>query len=171
MKKKLTGFSIPMGGIQWTDVPDYERATAKAVLSYLEDRRVLFGDRHLEDQIYCLQSVFSIRAFLTDRLTTDSEIGDELSDTLKAMRACCRKFIEAGGHNAENFDPSRRFSPYEADPFSLALGDFRTSICFYAAGLARLYKITVAEELAAILPIAQPDDDLSDWIPGFDPTR
>ena len=150
-------------------MPDYDRMTAKAVLAFLEDRRVLFGQRHLEDQLECLQSVKQIRTFLTQRLTGDAEIGDELVGTLKAMRACCRKFVDAAGPNGSRFWPPGQHGSWEVDPFSLALGDLRTSICFYVAGLARLYKRTVAEELASILPIPQPDDDLSEWMPGFRP--
>lgn len=166
-RKKITGFSLPAGGLQWIDLPDFDRATAKAVLAFLEDRRVLFGERHLEDQLHCLHSVMQIRTFLTGRLTTDVDIGDDLTGTLQAMRACCRRFIEAAGPDGSRFWPPGQHGAWEADPFSLALGDFRTSICFYVAGLAQLYKLTLAEELAAVLPVPQPDDDLSDWIPGF----
>lgn len=164
-KKQITGFSVPLGGVQWVDVPD-DRTTAKAVVAFLEDRRVLFGSRHAEDQMHCLASVFAIRAFLTDRLVADHNIGTELADTLKAMRACCRRFVDAAGPNGREFLPGRQ-APWATDPFSLALGDLRTSICFYVAGLARLYKIAVEDELAAILPVPREDDDISEWIPGF----
>lgn len=164
-KKQVTGFSVPLGGVQWADVPD-DRTTAKAVIAFLEDRRVLFGSRHAEDQMHCLASVFAIRAFLTDRLVADHNIDAELAGTLKAMRACCRRFTDAAGPDGREFLPGRQ-PPWSTDPFSLALGDLRTSICFYVAGLARLYKIAVEDELAAILPVPQEDDDISEWMPGF----
>lgn len=164
-KRRITGVSTPWVGLQWENVKDQDKFTANAVIAFLEDRRVLFGDRHLEDQRHCLASVFEIRAFLTLRLTTD-DIGSDLARMLKALRATCREFIDAAGPDADNF-----YIPHgelQSDPFSLALGDLRSRIGIYLDLIARQYELEMTEELAQILPpeVEADDDDLS-WVPGF----
>jgi hypothetical protein len=164
-RKRITGVSTMWAGLQWENVKDQDKHTARAVIAFLEDRRVLFVDRHFEDQEHCLKSVFEIRAFLTQRLTAD-DIGDDLAETLKVARAACRAFIEAAGPGAQNFYGHRY--GMMSDPFSLALGDLRARIGVYVEAIARQYKLPVAAELASIMP-PQPspnDDDLS-WLPGF----
>ncbi|HEY9408664.1 MAG TPA: DUF6650 family protein [Jiangellaceae bacterium] len=164
-RKRLTGISGPWGGVQWENVKDEDKGCAKAVIAFLEDRRVLFGPEHMEDQGHCLQSCLEIRNFMTERLTTD-EIGEDLASTLAMIRAACREFVEAAGPNARNFYGQRM--PYETDPFSLALGDLRSRVGIYIDAIARRYRLGVGAELASIMPPepAEGDDDLS-WVPGF----
>lgn len=50
------------------------------------------------------------------------------------MRAACRKFIDAGGPYGRDF--VRAHSPYQADGFSLALGDLRTSMGYQLAAIS-----------------------------------
>ncbi|MGH3500951.1 MAG: DUF6650 family protein [Nocardioidaceae bacterium] len=162
---RVTGINLPWFGVQWEKVKDVDRNTATAVISFLEDRRLLFGDRHGGDEVQCLRSAFDIRHFLTTQMEKD--IGDGLRSMLGAMRGTCRKFIEAAGPNARNF--RRRPGRGPSSSFSLALGDLRSSMGFYVATLSDQYKLTVDENLASILP-SRPDaedDDLS-WFLGFD---
>jgi len=44
---RLTGFSLPFFGVQWTPPAD-EREIVRGLLTALEDRRVLFVPYHLE---------------------------------------------------------------------------------------------------------------------------
>lgn len=57
------GFSV-----NWEKVPGDEEV-ARRVITFLEDRRVLFGMRHMEDEQYCVDSANQIRHFLTDQLS------------------------------------------------------------------------------------------------------
>lgn len=41
--------------LTWAKTPGDE-AVARAVVTFLEDRRVLFGDRHMEDELHCVRS-------------------------------------------------------------------------------------------------------------------
>lgn len=153
------------GGASWEYVKDQDKITATQVVRLLEDRRVLFGDRHLEDELHCLHSVFEIRRYLTERLTTD-DISDDLARALKGMRAACRRFIEAGGPDGTHFRQYRQVEP--SSKFSLALGDFRSRMGFYIAALGLRYEVEVEEDLAAILPpTPTPEDDDLSWVPGF----
>jgi hypothetical protein len=162
---ELTGLSFPWLGLQWQKKKKTDKTIARAVINFLEDRRLLFGSRHLEDEIHCVMSAQQIRVFLTERLTND-DMGDDLADVLKAMRATVRKFVEAAGVDARNFT-DRRQGP-TADPFSMALGDLRSQIGFYLVALAAQYKLSVDDSLGIILPpMGQDDDDELFWVPGF----
>ncbi|WP_139165767.1 DUF6650 family protein [Chromobacterium amazonense] len=50
---RITGFSIPIFGIQWNP-PEAECAAAKRVLTFLEDRRVLYVPSEMEVPHYCV---------------------------------------------------------------------------------------------------------------------
>jgi hypothetical protein len=72
MPKRLTGFGVsgPLGlgfSVQW-DYAEGDEEVARRVIIFLEDRRLLFGERHLEDEMHCLQSAIEIRYFLTTEL-------------------------------------------------------------------------------------------------------
>jgi uncharacterized protein DUF6650 len=162
---RLTGISVPWIGIQWERVKQQDRSTGQAVLRFLADRRVLFGDRHVEDQYDCLRSVFEIRVFLTERLVSD-DIGDDLAGTIGGMRSACRRFIDVGGRHGRNFVPTKSGGGAD-ERFALALGDLRSQFGFYIEAISSQYRLDVAEELAEIMPPGPDEDDLT-WLPGFE---
>jgi hypothetical protein len=159
MDKRLTGLGV--WGAQWDYTPGDKEATVR-VLTFLEDRRVLFGLRHMEDEQHCLQSVFEIRHMLTDVLGT-ATTGRDLTQSLRIMRAACRTFIEAAGVDAMNFRDRRN---YGLDPFSGALGELRAMFGLQVGMLAAQYKIQIEDDLVSI--IVSPLDD-PEFIPGFGP--
>ncbi|GAA5038727.1 DUF6650 family protein [Actinopolymorpha pittospori] len=163
---ELTGISFPLFGASWQKKRT-DKAVANSVIRVLEDRRLLFGDRHAEDEMHCVESALEIRQYLTTRLT-DDEMGNDLRGVLKAMRAACRKFVEVAGPNACNFMHRGSWGP-SGDVFGLALGDLRSQMGFYIAALVIQYKIEIEDDLAKILPPppVEDNDDLL-WIPGFD---
>ncbi len=57
---RLTGISCPIFGVSWTP-PASERDTAKGVVAFLEDRRVLYNASELEVPEHCVHSVIEIR--------------------------------------------------------------------------------------------------------------
>ncbi len=87
----MTGFSIPVFGVSWNP-PEIEIEMAKRILVYLEDRRVLYNPSSLEIPEYCVKSIIEIRQFLTSELSEVNSKSD-LSSSLRAMRASCRKFL------------------------------------------------------------------------------
>src|SRR5690242_14236102 len=99
IRKRLTGFSTPFGGLEWENVPpetpeyDKERDLVTSLLTFLEDRRVLYGSWAEEEPQHVTRSVLQIR----ERLTKELEVieGDSFLYTpLAAMRAACRKFLD-----------------------------------------------------------------------------
>jgi hypothetical protein len=153
------GFSV-----NWEKVPGDEEI-AKKVISYLEDRRLLFGRRHLDDQLHCVQSANDIRRFLTDQLS-QAKVGKSLEQSLRAMRAAAREFVEAAGPNARNFSYDEGALNHE---FGRALGRLQGLVGQHVALIADKYGIEVESELAQILP-PMVDDDPS-FVPGFENKR
>jgi len=135
---KITGASGFGFGVDWTKVPGDEDV-AHRVIAYLENRRLLFGARHNEDQEYCIRSAIEIWNYLTQELGS-AKRGSSLSNSLRAIRAACRQFVEAGGPHRRNFMGA---APWEADPFGLALGDLRTLVGVQVAMIASEYEVEV----------------------------
>jgi len=136
-----------------------DKEIAKQTITFLEYRRVLFGERHCEDEMHCVISANEIRHFLTVK------IGDarsrDLIESLRAMRAASTQFVDAAGPEARNF----RHEWGAENAFGLALGDFRTLMGVQIARIATQYDLTIEDDLAAILP--PPDKEDLGWIPGF----
>jgi hypothetical protein len=103
---------------------------AEQTITILENRRVLFGERHVEDHHYCLSSVNEIRHVLTAQINAART--EDLRASLRAMRAACRKFVDAAGPEARNFEPGWPSS----NAFGLALGDLRTLMGVQIARIA-----------------------------------
>jgi len=159
---RLTGISTPIGGVSWTS-PEADVAVARRVLVFLEDRRVLYAPYDLEVPRSCAESVLEVRRFLTKQL--DGDVGDELSGTLRAMRAACRKFLTQTDPSASRWDrdwdwpfPGRR----GVGSLDQALGELRGVFGVHIARLAARHGLDVPEALDATLPAAdvesaQPD--------------
>ena len=158
MRYRLTGVSLPWFGAQWERIPG-DREVAEQIITFLENRRVLFGERHVEDHDYCLSSVNDIRHFLTAQI--NAARSEDLRASLRAMRAAGRKFVDAAGPDARNFEPGWPSS----NAFSLALGDLRTLMGVQIARIATQYDLDIEDDLATILP--PHDEDDPSWIPGF----
>src|SRR5260370_19980598 len=90
---RLTGLNLGPVGASWSP-PEPEVSKAKRVIDYLEDRRVLDNRESVEVPEHCVQSVIEIRHFLTHELSNALE-DSPLTDSLRAMRAACRKFLSA----------------------------------------------------------------------------
>jgi hypothetical protein len=170
MRVQLTGISFPIGGIQWNTVPG-DREIAVRVLNYLEDKRLLYVDRDMERASYAVFSALYIRAHLTDEINS-ARPGRTVEQSLRRMRAACRRFTDLGGPRGRNFRRYAETEPHEADPFGLALGDLRTTIGFEIALIASKFDLDIPDELASILPLnADGDgdgDDLQTLLEFFD---
>src|SRR6266545_3539177 len=90
------GFSL-----NWVKVAGDDEV-ARRVIIMLEDRRLLFGPRHAEDEMECVRSAEQIRRELTRELA-EARPGASLASSLRAIRAACRRFMEAAGPGARYF--------------------------------------------------------------------
>ena len=65
--RRLTGISCPIFGVSWNP-GEAKVKTARRVLAYLEDRRVLYARWNVEVPDHCVDSILDIRRSLTDEL-------------------------------------------------------------------------------------------------------
>lgn len=155
---RLTGVSSPIFGVSWNPV-EADVTKARRVITFLEDRRVLYVPSQMEMPEHCVQSVLEIRRFLTTEI---GNVGfdDEFSESLRGMRAACRKFLNTaqsergdvvrfGGHN----------NHWASWVFNGALGEMRGVFGIHIAKIAALHGLDVEDELAAILPAS---DDIAE---------
>lgn len=61
---RITGISVPVFGVQWNP-PETEISKARRIITFLEDRRVLYAPENLENIDHCIESILRIREFLT----------------------------------------------------------------------------------------------------------
>jgi hypothetical protein len=148
---RLTGISVPVFGVSWNP-PETDRAVVKRVVAFLEDRRVLYAPSEMEVPEHCVQSVIEIRGFLTSELGKLEEPSD-LADSLRALRAACRKFldiVQKDGDRIVRFGFSQ--GHWASWVFNGALGELRGVFGVHVAILATKYGVNVEKDLAAILP-------------------
>lgn len=154
IKRRLTGFSTPFGGISWQP-EESEEQSARRVIAYLEDRRILYDPFEVEVPEYGAESVLDIRRFVT------SEIGalgaqSPLADNLRAIRAACRKFLNAIDSD-DRPHAGARYWGHSRWSFDRALGELRNAIGVHVALIASRYEFDVEDDLARILPVEDVD--------------
>lgn len=152
---RLTGISTPVVGVSWLPPTD-ERATAEAIIAFLEDRRVLwapydwtmlpgvsFYGPKLHQYPFIIKSVFEIRQHLTEQLEKLPS-ASQLADHLRAMRSACHHFIN-------NVDDAEMFihGPEILAPFEIramvALGEMRALFGGRINQISRDYGIEIKE--------------------------
>lgn len=145
LASRINGFSTPLFGVSWNPAKA-DVVIAKSIILFLEDRRVLYVPYLVEEPDRVIQSILSIREFLTKTLV-QGQLGKELEDNLRGMRAACRKFLDDHPHD-------RRHLHYRDVELNQSLGEFRGVIGQYIAMLSVSYGIDIDEPLDAVLPVA-----------------
>lgn len=153
---RLTGISAPWIGAQW-NAPEAQRAVAKRVIALLEDKRVLYANHAWEVPDHCVLSVLDIREALTQELGK-LEPSTEIADTLRALRAACRKFLTA---MAPHVGTSRRGHWSDRD-FLTALGELRAVFGVHTAIIASKFDVPVEGELASTFPVVDDPNEKYD---------
>lgn len=151
---RLTGFSLPFFGVQWTPPAD-ERDIVRGLLTALEDRRVLFVPHHLEVVSHVTSSVLQIREILTKTLQALPKTS-RAAGSIRAMRAACRRFLEEPAPDFRNLvqwhRPRHRDDEEGSPSFFVALGELRATFVTHIAALAYQYGLDIALDLSSILP-------------------
>ena len=158
---RLTGISTPIIGVSWQP-SELEMTAARRVVTFLEDRRVLYAPDELEVPSHCVLSVLEIRRFLTSEIgKLDSK--SELALNLRAMRAACRKFLESiGGEDSDMIPHAIEHGHYASWTFYSALGEMRGVFGIHLARIAASFRLDVEDDLASILP-AKADKGVADF--------
>jgi hypothetical protein len=150
---KITGFSFPIFGISWNPSKP-EIVVARKVMTFLEDRRVLYVVYELETPKHCTESVIKIREFLTEQLF-DLDAKSELATTLRAIRSACRKFLDTI-QSQYYFDKSNRdFGMGEQIHFYNAMGELRATIGILIGKILVMHGLDFEGQLIEIIPFDQ----------------
>jgi hypothetical protein len=152
---KLTGFSTPFFGVSWQP-PETERMIAKSVVTFLEDRRVLYNPTELELPHHCISSVGEIRHFLTEKLA-ELDQNSELTKNVRMMRSACRKFLDAAQRLERDRGLSFSHTSYSAWVFYGSLGEMRGTFGMCLAQIVLAYGLDIEKDLATILPASYKD--------------
>jgi hypothetical protein len=155
---RLNGFSTPIFGVSWTP-PVSDVAVARALVAFVEDRRVLFADWNFEVPADCVQSVMDIRKYLVG-VVGNSGVADQLRDPSRIMTGYCRRFLDSVGLSEDRRDldaATRRLFEEERNwmsdfRFAQALGELRAGVALQVAVVAAAYGLDVEDDLARTLP-------------------
>jgi uncharacterized protein (DUF2235 family) len=150
---RLTGISCPIFGVQWNP-PEADVVVAHRLISYLEDRRVLYNPNTLEVPSHCVESVLDMRRVLTHELG-HGKLSIEFDASLRAMRLACRKFlddVQSDGGRIVDFGFDR--GHYASWVFLPALGELRAIFGIHLARIASQHGLDIEEPLAKILPLS-----------------
>ena len=66
--RRFTGISTPLGGVSFQPVAETERKITFQVISFLENRRILYRTMGLEVPEWSVKSVFELRDLLTEKI-------------------------------------------------------------------------------------------------------
>ena len=99
---RLNCVQIPIFGVQWTPA-EPERKVVRDVLTFLEDRRVLYNPCAWEMEREVTDSVLRIRETLTQAIQRLGEASNA-APAMRAMRAACREYLD---RSREALRPSR----------------------------------------------------------------
>lgn len=156
--RRITGISVPFGGIQWADPGPSDAEVVRGFVLFLEDRRVLYNPMDLEVVSQVEHSIHEIREQCTR--TLQSLAPDVFAVVpIRTIRAACRRFHDDQNEEFRFFDHhwDRRFR--EGSPgFFVALGAYRASVGQQAALLAAHYDLDIEGDLATVLPVMEPDE-------------
>jgi hypothetical protein len=151
-KRRLTGISTPWGGASW-DYRETDADIARRLITFLEDRRVLYEPLNAQTFFYVGRSAGEIRETLTGAL--DGVTAEPLAELIREVRALLRGFMS----ELDRIAQSGLYEPFERDQQVLALGEMRGRVNPLVAQIAAKYEIEVEEELAAAL---NPPSDAAD---------
>jgi hypothetical protein len=112
----------------------------------------------MEDPNHCVQSVLDIRRYLTAELQSLHSSSD-LSGSLRALRAACRKFMDATGARSDIMRNGMHRGHWASWEFNGALGEMRGVFGIHLARIAAAHGLDVEGDLAGILPGIPGDED------------
>ncbi len=153
--KRLTGISSPIFGVSW-DPKNTSIDVARRIISFLEDRRVLYNPSEMEAPHHCVQSVLEIRNFLTGQIPQTIE--KDLVDSLKALRVACRKFLDSVGSREDIVPFGNQRGHWASWEFNGAVGELRGAFGIHIAKIAVMYGLDIEDNLSKILPEKEGSD-------------
>jgi hypothetical protein len=152
---KITGFSCPIFGVSWNP-PKLEIETASKIITFLEDRRVLFNPYELEEPSHCQESVIRIREFLTEQLY-NMDKDSELGKIIRGMRSACRKFLDSTQKSPFRKEIERgigiHLSMGMTMEFYSGIGELRGTMGILIGKLLVMFGLNCESDLLKIIPL------------------
>lgn len=154
--RRITGISLPFGGLSWADPGPSDAEVVRQFLVFLEDRRALYNPMQLEVAGDVERSIHQIREQCTrtlQRLGPDAfAVG-----SLRAIREAGRRFHDDAQEDFPHFDRDwdgpHRSRRHDCGPgFFVALGALRATVGHQVALLAAHYDLSIEGELASVVP-------------------
>lgn len=142
--RAITGISTPVFGVSWKP-PQDKRDFAARLITYLEDKRVLYVPHDMEYEAWAAESVLQIREELT-RTLQECPSDEDLGRPIKGMQAACRMFLDLMG------PPMGRGRFFDDQNMWIAVGQLRGMFGIELAELSVAYGVEVEGELASIIP-------------------
>jgi hypothetical protein len=148
--RRITGISVPSGGVQWADPGPSDAGIVRRFMLFLEDRRVLYNPMDLEVVSQVEASVHAIREECTKTLQA---LPPDVfaSIPLRLVRAAARRFQD-DQHEEFRFFDEQWHARGETPGFFAALGAFRATVGLQVALLIAYYDIDIEGDLATVLP-------------------
>ncbi|WP_339897694.1 DUF6650 family protein [uncultured Gilvimarinus sp.] len=143
---RVNGISTPIFGVSWSP-ENTEKDKARRLITFLEDRRVLFYEEEREGADFCRQSVELIREKITDFLQ-DFETDKDIVKAIRKFRSACRAFCNEVGAINFNNEPV----PVQRSILNAELAKLRKIAGVTIGSLAISYGLDVEDELASIIP-------------------
>jgi len=158
--KRISGASASVfgfgAGVSTTPVST-DRDICQALVTFLEDRRVLFNPEYLEVPSQVDHSVIEIRKQLTKALQ-QIDPKSAATESIRTMRAACRRYLDDPRQSFRHFDGYLdRFHVHgwherNAPGFFLALGELRATFGVELMRLDNLYSLDIELQLRAVFP-------------------
>ena len=159
LRGRLTGLSTPFGGVSFKPAV-VDADVARALIAFLENRRVLYAPDEAEITEECVLSVIEIRHRLTEVLEHGG-LSAKLAERVHALRGAALRFNERLGARDKPDDVRQIIGGRNAiglDDWVLnqALGELRGVFGIHIGSMAESYGLAVRAPLSSILP--RPDD-------------
>lgn len=140
---RFRGVSIGVAGASWNP-PELEIQKARRIISFCEDRRILFAPHNWEMKSESVDSALKIREFLTKELG-DIDRQSELAKKMEAIRKACRAFLDAI-RQFEIEDGLHQYNMVQGPPRD-ALDTLRKTCALHLLRIAIHFKLDVEKEL------------------------
>jgi hypothetical protein len=155
--RRVTGFSTPIFGVSWNP-PVAERDAVRGLLTFLEDRRVLFNPTQLEVEWQVTDSIQQVREQCSKAIVALPDSSPAILP-IRGIRAACRRFLDEPRSHFPHVGFIRHRDREGDHPgFFTALGEFRATVGAHVSTLAISYRIELEPELASILPPEDADE-------------
>lgn len=159
LASKITGLSFLQFGVSFIPIKS-DIETARNVINFLENKRVLFNSYELENPEHCMLYVIQIRDFLTTQLN-DVKRGSDLDYILRGMRSAGIRVINEGGHNYRfGRDSHNNFGLLDQIRFFSQIGIFRGIMGSLLAKLIIMYGLEIESDLLSILPTENDSENI-----------